>query len=157
MNTHQILPGDRLLIKKPPVTHSGTYMGGGLVAHISPEKGLRVESLADFAGGQNFGIVRNGGIPEQVLWERYQQAKHHAVYGLLSNNCEQLSGFLETGRATSPQLGGGLFGAAVGLFAAKYLGVRNEYALAGITALSLVLGAALAAPRPNDSTDSALA
>lgn len=152
MYTHHFLPGDRLLVKKgivigDEITHSATYMGNSQIAHISPSTGLQVISIADFIEGLDFKVVHNGGIREELLWERLEifmaQPEHH----LLSNNCEHLCSFLETGKSESRQLQGGLLGFASGCMGVRQFGVKNPWVAAGLILLATYAGTKVGAPK----------
>lgn len=151
MSIYSLLPGDRLLVTKAAVidnaiTHSGTYMGGGLVAHLSPRKGLVVEPVEAFASGQEVQVVKNGGISSQLLHKRLERCPADSNYRLFGNNCEHLCSYLESGKAASPQLQGGVAGFAGGVLAVHALGVQNPWAAVGLIALTTYAGARLSAP-----------
>lgn len=123
-------------------------MGCGLVAHISPHKGLRIEPIADFAGDRAIRIKPNGGnIPETLLWERLETFRNNPHYDFFTNNCEYLCNFLETGAAFSTQLQGGMVGFAVGCAAVRYSNVENPLAAIGLIILTTCLGAKIGAPK----------
>lgn len=154
MYPYSLLPGDRLLVKKPAViddaiTHSGTYMGSGLVAHNSPKKGLVKEAFEAFADGREVQVIENGGISERLLHERFEQCKSDPNYRLFGNNCEHLCSFLETGKAVSPQLQGGVTGFTGGVFATRALKIENTWASLLVIGLSTYFGARLGAPKPD--------
>lgn len=145
-----ILPGDRLLVNKGYfITHSGTYMGNGLVAHISPKKGATIESLEAFSAGQEIRVQLNGGITAPLLWQRWKNRKSDPVYRLLGNNCEQLSNYLETGKRFSPQLQGGVAGLGFGLLTLKQTKISNDWLALVYVAGCTLLGAKLGAPQPS--------
>ncbi|MEJ1421828.1 MAG: hypothetical protein Q2484_14985 [Candidatus Sedimenticola sp. (ex Thyasira tokunagai)] len=153
MYLYSVLPGDRLLVKKASViekaiTHSGTYLGAGVVAHLSPSKGLVVEPVEAFAGGQEVKIVENGGICEQLLRDRLQLCQTDSKYRLFGNNCEHLCSYLESGDSKSPQLQGGVAGFAGGVMAIRALRVQNPWAAVGLIALTTYMGARIGAPKP---------
>lgn len=125
MNTNLLQPGDRLLIYKGSVKHSGTYLGNGDVAHLSPTKGLRVESVREFAADQTPEVKQNGGVDPRTLRERMQQVRAQEARWRLFGNCEHLSNYLETGRAYSPQLRGLVGGAGVALVLASALDIKD--------------------------------
>lgn len=161
MYPYSFLPGDRLLVKKAAViddaiTHSGTYMGGGLVAHNSPKKGLVKEPLEAFANGQEVHVIENGGISEQLLHERFEQCQADPNYRLFGNNCEHLCSFLETGNATSPQLQGGVTGLASGVLATRALKIDNPLASLLVIGLSTYVGTKLGAPKPKQGQQQVL-
>lgn len=154
MYRYSLLPGDRLLVMKDAVidnaiTHSGTYMGNGFVAHMSPSKGLVVEPIEAFAGSQEFQVVQKGGIPEQLLRERLEQYQTDAGYRLFESNCEHLCSFLETGKAQSRQLQGAVAGLAGGYIAVRALGVQNPWVATLLIALTTYAGAKIGAPKPS--------
>ena len=153
MYPYSLLPGDRLLVKKAVVigdaiTHSGTYMGGGLVAHISPGKGHSLERLETFADGQEVQVVKNGGIPESLLYKRFEMRLADPAYRLHDNNCEHLCNFLETGVAKSPQLQGGVAGFAGGVFVMRALNIQNPWFSLCLIALTTFIGVKIGAPTP---------
>lgn len=146
MHPYSLLPGDRLLVTKAAVidnaiTHSGTYMGGGLVAHISPSQRLVVEPIEHFAGSQTPEVISNGYIAESVLWERFNQLKKKSLYRLYSNNCEHVSNFLETGISGSKQLKYGVAGLATGYFVVRASGIKNPWLALGLVGLTTIVGA----------------
>lgn len=153
MYPYSLLPGDRLLVKKAAViddaiTHSGTYMGDGLVAHISPKKGLVMEKLEVFANGQAVQVVENGGMEQSLLHERFAQRRTDPTYRLFGNNCEHLCSFLENGKPASPQLQGGVAGFASGVVATRALKIKNPWVSLLVIGLSTYGGAKLGAPIP---------
>lgn len=153
MYPYSLLPGDRLLVMKDSViegavTHSGTYMGWGLVAHLSPSKGLVEESVEAFAGGQQVQVVQKGGISERLLRERLEQYQANSSYQLFGNNCEHLCSFLETGKAESPQLQGAIAGFTGGYVAVRALGVQNPWVATLLVAITTYIGAKIGAPKP---------
>jgi hypothetical protein len=154
MYPYSLLPGDRLLVTKAAViddaiTHSGTYMGDGRVAHLSPSKGLVAEPVEAFANGQEVLVVENGGISEQLLQERLELCRLDSNYRLFGNNCEHFCNYLESGKAVSPQLQGGVAGFAGGVIAAKAMGVKNPWVTVGLIALTTYAGAKIGAPKPS--------
>lgn len=154
MYPYSLLPGDRLLVTKAAVidnaiTHSGTYMGGGRVAHISAHKGLVVESVEAFADGQAYQIVENGGICEQLLQERLELCRLDSNYRLFGNNCEHLCSYLESGKSSSPQLQGSALGLGIGITAVRTLKVENPLLALGLILFTTCVGAKIGAPKPS--------
>lgn len=152
MYTYNYLPGDRLLVMKGAVigkaiTHSATYMWDGLVAHISPSKGLVMESVEDFANGRDIQVRENGGVSMGLLRSRFEQFSDNPDYRLDNNNCEHLCNFLESGIVVSPQLQGGVAGFTGGLIAARALGVKNPWATVGLVLLTTYAGVRIGAPK----------
>lgn len=144
-----ILPGDRLLVNKGYfITHSGTYMGNGLVAHINPEKGATIELLEAFSAGQDIRIKQNGGIAIPLLWQRWNTLKSDTNYRMTSNNCEQFCNYLETGKRFSPQLQGGIAGLGFSLLTVKQLKINNGWWALAYLSVCTVVGAKLGAPKP---------
>jgi len=149
VNTYKLIPGDRLLvIKGSVILHSSTYMGRGLVAHISPEKDLIVETLAKFADGRELHIRANGGVAESLLWRRFEIFKKNSKYCPFTNNCEHLCNFLETGMRVSPQLQGGVAGFSFGCAAVRALKIGNGLAALGMVLISTLVGINVGAPKP---------
>lgn len=122
-------------------------MGNGMVAHLSPSTGLRMDSIKAFADGQAINVIHHGGIPLRVLHQRFDQypkKRYHFIF----NNCEHFSEFMESGKQQSPQLRGGMLGASIGYTVTKAVKVQNPWAVAGILIGAGLIGASLAAPKP---------
>lgn len=146
MEINTLMPGDRLLITKGNVKHSGTYLGNGLLAHLSPTKGLCAEPYSDFTGDQVPEVIHNRGIDPGELFARWQQVLAQGTPWSLLTNCEHLSNFLETGHAYSPQLRGFVAASAAAGIIGHASGVKG-WKLLGLSLFAGGLGMALAAPK----------
>jgi len=143
-------PGDSLFRKKGAIVHQGVYVIDGLVAHQGP-LGIRIEPLEMFANGQQV-WPRACPVPLTILLERLEQAVRDASpYNVISNNCEHLARFLQTGTRGSRQLAGSLAGGAIGLG----LALANDHSpleAAGFTCIGLFVGEYMARPRRRSVT-----
>lgn len=111
---HTLFPGHGLVRRKGWVFHIGTYLGGGIVVHISPD-GLRFDSITEFAAGQELGIIGQP-VPLHILEHRLQEARRiHTRYDPFFQNCEHLANFLQRGVRESPQMQGATLGLATAL------------------------------------------
>lgn len=106
---HTLLPGFGLHRKKGLVLHAGTYIGEGRVMHLGPD-GLRIDSLSEFAAGEQVLVVANS-VPFHVLQERVAEAlRVFRGYSAIGQNCEHLANFLQRGVKESPQVQGAMLG-----------------------------------------------
>jgi len=125
MNTHvwqTARPGDILTRPKALFVHKGLYLGWGRVLHNTPERGVHISSIDEFAIGKLVTIVPvaddtrtralnnvNAGIPLPQ------------PYDFLRNNCEHTVTRLVADHPHSPQLFWWGFGiAAISALALAY-------------------------------------
>lgn len=141
---HTLLPGYGLHRKKGAVLHAGTYLGGGRVMHLGPE-GLHIDSLAEFAAGQEVLIVPNL-VALHVLEARVAEARLiFSGYSAFGQNCEHLANFLQRGVRESPQLQGAVLWGLAGVGTAKAAGA-TRWGIFFAGAFGAFLGAQVARP-----------
>ncbi|RBO82661.1 lecithin retinol acyltransferase family protein [Marinomonas aquiplantarum] len=117
----KIKPGDKLYRSKSIVEHSGVYLGNNQVVHNSPSNHTEVVGLEEFADGKAVKVISNQHTDVGELNARVQTLlSKETKYQLFSNNCEQVSSFLLTGKKYSPQIAATGVG-FVGGFAGAYI------------------------------------
>ena len=101
----QPLLGDVLERDKGPLTPFGIYMGNGLVLHASPELGVALTTIAEFAKNQ---LVRFRRVPDSLRREIHSRAmaiwQRGGRYHVTANNCEHVVNEAVSGTRMSPTL-----------------------------------------------------
>lgn len=98
----QFAQGDVLERNKGLVKHVGIYMGDGLVLHASPEYGVAITSLTDFAKGEEVRLNRRTNLSLYVLYPRARAAiARREQYDAVTNNCVDLVNEVVTGKRES--------------------------------------------------------
>lgn len=99
----QPLLGDVLERDKGLLTHVGIYMGNGLVLHASPELGVAITTVTDFAKNQ---MVRLRRVPDMLRHEILSRAqavwRRGGRYDLINNNCQHVVNEVVHGTRISP-------------------------------------------------------
>lgn len=111
----QFVLGDVLERDKGVIKHVGIYMGGGVVLHASPDHGVAVTSLADFAKGQSVRLNRRTHLSPYILYLRARAAiARQERYDVVTNNCLDLTNEIVTGKRENAVLTVLLFALAIG-------------------------------------------
>lgn len=102
----QIHPGDIVARAKNLglMEHVGVFLGAGLVAENSPERGEHLSTLAEFAEGKPIRVHSGNGNTLEVLRRAKKVLDNPEPYDVLRNNCEHTASKIVQGYAKSPQL-----------------------------------------------------
>lgn len=87
----QFLVGDVLERDKSFVKHVGIYMGNNTVLHASPDFGVAITSIADFAKGKIVRLNRRTHLSSYILYLRARAViARRERYDIVANNCVDL-------------------------------------------------------------------
>ncbi|ELV8595293.1 C40 family peptidase [Vibrio fluvialis] len=129
--------GDLLYRSKGLVEHAAVYIGKNRVIHTSPENGVEVITLEEYAAGQRIKVVRTSFGNQELLEKRLHEIlSTSSSYQLLTDNCEHLASYLLHGRKASPQIQAAFCGAIIGLLLGRKMDSWQLVALIVISAMA---------------------
>lgn len=97
--------GDVLIRPKGLLEHVGICLGNGQVLHNTPNEGVHISSVDEFADGKLLSIRKTPPyLRNHVLKNAYNMLSAHQEYNLLFNNCEHTVTSATEEKAHSNQL-----------------------------------------------------
>jgi hypothetical protein len=97
--------GSILEVSRGFYRHVATYLGDGKVLHNTPEAGVHVASVEEFADGATIRVRHQpSGSPDPFLQRAEELSGSRKRYNWVTNNCEHTAYGAVFGRAFSPQI-----------------------------------------------------